>query len=115
MRNFLYLILVLFLATGCGKSGTGSPVYHTPPPHKAPRGVATLMSDTLLEIEIKSKMISDDLVDSQGIDVDVRHSVVFLRGTAKNDSQRRMAADLARGIDGVVRVENQIKIKPFTH
>lgn len=116
MKKFLYLSLVLIMAAaGCGKSGTGSPVYYTPSPQEAPRGAATLITDTLLEIEIKSKMISDDLVESKGIEVDVRHSVVFLKGTAINDSQRRIAADLARGIEGVVRVENQIKIKPFGH
>ena len=62
---------------------------------------------------VKTRMISDDFVESGPIDVDVYNGVVYLKGIVQTDSQKRMAADLARGVEGVVKVENQLTLKNY--
>ena len=55
-------------------------------------------------------MFSDDFIQGP-IDVDVFNGVAYLKGMVETDSQRRMTADLTRGIEGVIRVENQLLVK----
>jgi hyperosmotically inducible protein len=59
-------------------------------------------------------MMSDDLVKSTSINVDVYNGIAYLKGNVENDSQKRMAADLTRGVEGVIRVENLLVVKRTT-
>ncbi|MFN2356403.1 MAG: BON domain-containing protein [Desulfotignum sp.] len=73
-----------------------------------PRTVPTVVEDTLIAARVKAALSADPLVQAKAITVKVRHGVVFLTGTAKDKACARMAAQLVRGITGVIRVENQI-------
>lgn len=86
-------------------------VYSRYEPQDQPRSLTTLMSDKLLATRVRSRLKSDDLVDSRHIDVEVRHGIVRLTGQADHESSSRMAADLIRSMEGVVRVENRIQIQ----
>ena len=55
-------------------------------------------------------MISDDLVYARSINVAVHNGVAYLMGSVETDSQKRIATDLARGVEGIVRVENQLMV-----
>ncbi len=103
----LYLVLVV----GCASSpNQGSPVYYTASPQEAPRSFTTVMDDSLTLARIKTKIFSDDLVDQDGIEITVRHGVVYLTGTAQDNYHRRMVADLIRTVEGVGRIENQLHV-----
>ena len=107
----LVISLYLILTLGCGSSSnTGSPVYYTASPQEAPRSFTTVMDDSLTLARIKTKIFSDDLVDQDGIDITVRHGVVYLTGTAQDDYHRRMVADLIRTVEGVGRIENRLRV-----
>lgn len=115
LSNRLKIILAIGLmvaVSGCTTSepSNGSPVYYSPSPEQAPRSIATAAEDTFLLAKVKAKFVSDDLVDDSGIDITVRHGVVILEGTAQDAHHRRMAVDLARTVDGVVRVENRLRL-----
>ncbi|MCP4721969.1 MAG: BON domain-containing protein [Desulfobacteraceae bacterium] len=69
------------------------------------------MDDSIICARVKAKMISDDFVKAYPINVDVYNGIAYLKGTIATDSLRRMTADLARGVEGVIRVENQILVK----
>ena len=104
-----FLVISSLLITGCANQGhKGSPVYSSPSPKYAPRSVITVMEDSLILTRIKTRIFSDDMVNGDGIDITVRHGVVYLTGMTKDHYQGRMAADLIRGVEGVVRVENQL-------
>jgi len=59
-------------------------------------------------------MIDDDFVKARNIDVDVLNGFVYLIGVVKSPSQKRMAADIARGVEGVRKVENQLIVGKTT-
>ncbi len=112
-RPFAILIISLYLilVVGCASSpNQGSPVYYTPSPQETPRSFTTVMDDSLTLARIKTKIFSDDLVDQDGIEITVHHGVVYLSGTAQDTYHRRMVADLIRTVDGVGRIENQLRV-----
>ena len=78
------------------------------------RSVGTMIGDSVILTTVKSKMISDEFVKSRYIDVDVSNGVVYLIGVVESSSQKRMAADIARSVDGVRRVENQLVVGKTT-
>ncbi|WP_352432699.1 BON domain-containing protein [Pyrinomonas sp.] len=54
-------------------------------------------------------LAANDLRDST-INVDVENEVVTLRGTVANADQRRRAEEVAKGIEGVKSVRNELKV-----
>lgn len=74
------------------------------------RSSGTILDDSILSTKVKTRLIGDESVKARNIDVDVFNSVVYLIGVVESDSQRRRASDIAKGVDGVSRVENQLMI-----
>ncbi|MBA3012517.1 MAG: BON domain-containing protein [Proteobacteria bacterium] len=109
----IFCIACIFFAlmvVGCTAPNNASPVFSLSSDPNSPRSISTLMEDSILCARVKTKMISDDLVYARSINVDVHNGVAYLMGSVETDSQKRMAADLARGIEGIVRVENQLMV-----
>ncbi len=114
IRFLITVILLLvfgFLLTGCGSQNDASPVFSAPSGPGGSRSFFTTWDDSIICARVKTKMISDDFIKAAPIDVDVYNGVVYLRGTVQTDSQKRMAADLARGVEGVVKVKNHLILK----
>lgn len=108
--NFIILAIALLIMPGCGSKNTGSPVYYQSNTEERSRSPVAFVSDTVLMARIKSKFMSDDMVDDDGIHVKVRHGVVYLDGWVIDTYQRRMAQDLVRSIDGVVRLVSRLQL-----
>lgn len=117
--NFRYLFLSLALITslifsGCGATGAavvgGVVVYGGYKGATDERSLGTMVDDSVISATVKIKMISDNSVKARQIDVDVLNGVVYLIGLVGSSSQKKMATDIAKGIKGVRRVENQLVI-----
>ena len=106
------LVVGLFLASilpGCTSPKNASPVFGQSP--DTPRSISTRMEDAIICSRIYRKMGADELVKANPIDVDVYNGIAYLKGSVENDSQKRMAADLTRGVQGVKRVKNLLIVK----
>nr|WP_321398192.1 BON domain-containing protein [uncultured Desulfobacter sp.] len=108
--HFAFLMLVLLILPGCGQPTTGAPVYYESSMENRTRSPATFVSDAVLLTRVKSKFISDDMVDDDEIQIKVRHGVVYLDGWVADSYQRRMAQALAQSIDGVNRVVSRLRL-----
>jgi hyperosmotically inducible protein len=64
--------------------------------------------DAALETEIKARVAADPELNPFEIAVDVDEGVVRLHGMVDDAGDREKAGDLARRVDGVVRVVNEI-------
>lgn len=111
--NFKYLLLSLVLgaalmAAGCAPAVIGGAAYGGYKGATDERSIGTMLDDSVISTTVKSKMIADEFVKARHIDVDVYSGVVFLLGVVESSSQKRMAEDIALGVDGVRRVENQL-------
>jgi osmotically-inducible protein OsmY len=69
-------------------------------------------SDPLITARVQAKYFALPDVKVHRIDVDTRDGVVTLEGTVDSDAQRKAAAEIAKGVDGVARVENKLLVRP---
>lgn len=99
---------------GCGAAVVGGAFYGGYKGAADERTIGTIMDDSVISTTVKSKMIADEFVMARHIDVDVISGVVYLIGVVESASQKRMAADIARGVEGVTQVKNQLIVGKTT-
>ncbi|MFH2058070.1 MAG: BON domain-containing protein [Pseudomonadota bacterium] len=104
------LIFLFLLFTGCEPLAIGTAGVSGYNVTGDERSIGTIFDDSVISSTVKSRMISDDFVKARYIDVDVLNGVVYLIGVIESASQKRMAADIARGVEGVRKVENQLVV-----
>ena len=88
---------VLFV-TGCGSTAES-------------RSTGQVIDDTALHTKIKTALVNDPVVSGTAINVDVERGVVTLNGAVNGDVEKRKAEDIARGVDGVRGVQNNIVVR----
>jgi hyperosmotically inducible protein len=67
--------------------------------------------DTATTSEIKAKLLADDIVPSRNVKVETTNGVVQLSGTVKTQAQAERAEGIAKAIDGVKSVKNDLVVK----
>lgn len=75
-----------------------------------PRSASRAFDDAWISTMVDSKLTVDPEVESRDIDVDVRNGVVTLSGIVKTETARAEAEDLARSVDGVTQVVNELQV-----
>ena len=71
--------------------------------------------DMVITASVKAKLAGDPQLSAMDINVDTAGARVVLRGTAPNTAARGHATELARGVDGVVDVTNELVVKPVSN
>lgn len=67
--------------------------------------------DAATTSEIKAKLLADDIVPSRKVKVETTDGVVQLSGTVDSQAQIERAETIAKAIDGVKSVKNDLKAK----
>ena len=75
-----------------------------------PRGPMVTTTDAAINAKVKTALAADELVKARNIDVDTVRGVVTLNGTVHSAAEKAQAIKLARGIDGVVSVKDNLKM-----
>ncbi len=78
---------------------------------EAKRSVGEYADDKLLVSKVKTALISDKTADADEINVEAYKGVVQLNGFVDNDKEKAQAETVARAVDGVKGVENNLAIK----
>ncbi len=76
----------------------------------APQTAGQYVDDTTLTTKVKAALLADDEVKGLAISVETSGGTVQLTGTAKSDSERQKAEQLAKNIEGVTSVQNSITV-----
>ncbi|HEX5539803.1 MAG TPA: BON domain-containing protein [Methylophilaceae bacterium] len=99
-------------STEMNGTGTGTDM-NTPP--AAPAGDSQTMGDKVddgvITTKVKSALLADDTVKGLDINVDTAQGVVSLSGTVDSQTQIDMATQIAKGVEGVKDVQNQLTVK----
>ncbi len=74
------------------------------------RSAGTVASDAAITAKVKTQLIKDRDVSAMNINVDTDNGVVTLRGNAKSRMEADKAASLARSVDGVKSVKNELMV-----
>lgn len=67
--------------------------------------------DAATTSEIKAKLLADDIVPSRNMKVETTDGVVQLSGEVESKAQSDRAESIAKAIDGVKSVKNDLKVK----
>ena len=70
------------------------------------------VDDTVITGQIKSRMLADKEVAGTSISVETLNGTVMLSGFAKSITERVAAERIARDVNGVKMVKNEIAVRP---
>lgn len=68
------------------------------------------VDDAVLLTSVKSALVADSATEARNINVDVNRGVVMLSGFVDNGEEKAKAADIARNVDGVKEVKNNLTV-----
>ena len=74
--------------------------------------VGAYVDDTTITTQIKSRFASNKEVDATSIRVETLNGTVMLSGFAKDATEKTTAESIARTVNGVKSVKNEIAIRP---
>jgi osmotically-inducible protein OsmY len=111
--RLLGTVLLIVGAAGCRNEPpreTASEAPSTAPaaPATDPRG------DTALTTAVQAKFYAEELTRGRVIDVSAENGVVTLRGTVPTEAARQQAVQLARSVEGVTSVTDQLQVHDDT-
>jgi hyperosmotically inducible periplasmic protein len=98
--------LILTIATMAVLTTTGCAVT------RGQESVGAYVDDTVITTEVKARFADNKAVDAVAISVETMKGTVMLSGFAKNSNERTTAEALARKVEGVRAVKNEILVRP---
>lgn len=75
---------------------------------QATNTAAAVVDNAALTTKVKAALLADELVKGTQINVDSSNGVVTLNGTVDNTTHMQRAEQVARGVSGVTRVQNNL-------
>jgi hyperosmotically inducible periplasmic protein len=91
--------LVLLAGTGCAVT-------------RGQETVGAYVDDATITTQVKSRFIENKDVDAASIRVETLNGTVMLSGFAKSATEKGTAESIARKVNGVKMVKNEIAIRP---
>ncbi len=74
--------------------------------------VGAYVDDTAITTSVKARMLEDKSVAGTSISVETLNGTVMLSGFAKSTVEKDTAEKIARGVNGVKAVKNEIVVRP---
>jgi hyperosmotically inducible periplasmic protein len=107
LKSLATLCVVLF---ACWALASSADTRETP---ESPEGeVAQRVKDAWIAGRVETAFLLNPYLSPFAIETQVDDGVVTLSGTLRSDIDRDLAVEIATGIDGVARVENQLTVDP---
>ena len=105
-RNALFCrtLIAVGVTAGLGGGACADP----PAPHSD--GVTAMATDTVITGRVKSQFVGEDRLKKSDISVTTVNGVVTLSGSASGPGAKATAESLARGVEGVTSVDDQLAI-----
>jgi hyperosmotically inducible protein len=74
--------------------------------------VGAYVDDTAITTAVKARFVENKTVAASSISVETLNGTVMLSGFAKNEAERSTAESIARSVNGVKQVKNEIAVRP---
>jgi osmotically-inducible protein OsmY len=103
MKNLKKISAVLGCAAALFVTGCGSTADD--------RSTGQVIDDTAIHTKVKAALVNDPVVSGTAINVDVERGVVILTGAVNGNVEKTKAEDIARGVNGVRSVENNLIVR----
>ena len=102
IRNTLIaaaLAVTLLTAAGCAVS-------------RGQETTGEYIDDSVITASVKTRMLEDERVAGTSITVETMKGTVMLSGFAKTEAEKAAAESIAKSVDGVKVVKNEITVRP---
>lgn len=76
------------------------------------RATGEFVDDAAITARVKTALIKSDKVNANSVNVDTYRGVVQLSGFVESEAMMREAGQIARGVDGVTTVRNDLRLTP---
>jgi hyperosmotically inducible periplasmic protein len=93
------LAVTLLTSTGCAVS-------------RGQETTGEYIDDSVITAGVKTRMLDDERVAGTSITVETMKGTVMLSGFAKSDAEKAAAETIAKSVDGVKAVKNEITVRP---
>ena len=93
------LVLVVLVTSGCAVS-------------RGQQTTGAYIDDASITTQVKSRMLNNPDVAGTSISVETLNGTVLLSGFAKSAAERSTAESLARNVQGVRAVKNELAVRP---
>lgn len=70
------------------------------------------IDDSAITASVKTRMLEDERVAGTSVTVETLNGTVMLSGFAKSQAEKTAAESIARKVDGVRAVKNEITVRP---
>ncbi|WP_028603160.1 BON domain-containing protein [Ottowia thiooxydans] len=97
--------VVIAAMTGLTLVATGCSVF------RGQETVGAYVDDASITTAVKAKFVSDKTVDAGAINVQTLNGEVSLAGFAKSAEEKSKASEIARGVNGVKSVRNNLAVR----
>ena len=74
--------------------------------------VGAYVDDATITARIKARFVENQQVDASSISVETLNGTVMLSGFAKSTTEKAAAEELARSVNGVKSIKNEIAVRP---
>lgn len=91
-------IVLLVAFTACAASETS-------------RSTGDYVDDKVIASKVKTDLIANEETKARNIEVEVYRGVVQLSGFVETENAKKMAGDIARRVEGVVKVKNDLIVR----
>jgi hyperosmotically inducible protein len=78
---------------------------------EADQSVGAVIDDSAITAQVKAKLVGDPTTDAYKIEVETRNGVVQLSGFVDSADSRSRAGEIARGVNGVRDVRNDLELR----
>ena len=95
---FFLLVSLVVAFAACGSTDTR-------------RSTGEYVDDTVITTKVKSQLAADDFLKSFQINVDTHEGIVQLSGFVDSQEAVNKAVSIARGVQGVTSVKNDLVVK----
>lgn len=92
-------VITLLVSTGCAVT-------------RNQESVGAYIDDSAITTAVKARFVDSTVVDASAISVETMKGTVMLSGFAKNSTEKSAAEALARKVNGVTSVKNEIALRP---
>jgi hyperosmotically inducible protein len=72
----------------------------------------TTVSDSWITAKTKIALFADSRAPGTSVNVETTKGMVYLRGTVDSEAQKMAAGEIARGVEGVQGVKNELQVVP---
>ena len=107
MKSLAIAAAVVLALAGCASNEPSSSSSGT----SSSASVGQQTRDAMLTARVKTALAADTGLNAFKIDVDSAGTTVTLKGAVDNADLKRRAEDVARKVDGVATVKNELRIK----